>query len=289
MEVIVTIIVALISLIVGWPQIRKQWKEYRNDKKKKQKGRQSKLETVLGANRLKVGVIPFPPLADYDRLGKGAWTYSGLYKAVFDDIGNRLGLDVEYCPARNDKAFDLLNGDKVDVIACLIRNSQRVRKADFALLRHTLSLNGLCRSGDERLLTMSGIRDHDVRIVTVSGEIGSTAILDFGIDESQLTVMQTDEVSDIFHLVENNAADVAITDGITCKQYLDDNTTQTNLEFAFRGTPLLVDACGLMTKQAQPRFSEWLKREVEISFSNKDLAAMENALLEQFPGVLNRM
>lgn len=287
-ELVVSIAIAAVSFLAGWPRVHEAWEKYMT-KERSQPPNQPPIKNVLSKvradNKLRIGVIPFPPLAAYRRLSGKDVAYHGLYVDIFEDIALRTGIKVQFCPAPNDKAFALLNSGTVDAIACLLRTPERIRRADFAVLPHTISLNAVKRADDNRISSISDLRKHNLRVVAVKGEIGSEVITDFGVSPHQLTLLETDSVDDIFHLVENKAADVAVTDGITCVQYLEDRKAS-DLSFAFNSYPLLLEPCGIMTTQGQADLGSWLRDEFELSFTNEKIHAKHESLLTRFTHVL---
>lgn len=289
--VFLTAIGVVITLVFGLPEAITQWKKYldKDDKERSahQPEQQKKLlEKILATKKLKVGVIPFPPLASYTKTERREFVFQGLYIDAFRNVGERLGIIVEFIPVRNDRSLEMLQSQKVHVIACLIRTAERQNNACFPVVRHTISLNGVCRRGDDRFEAIGDLRNNDADIAAVKGEIGSRSVLDFGVKDTQLTIVETDDVSDVFHLVERGRADIAITDGITCQLYLEDTGENCGLQFAFRKNPLLRDMCGLMTRKGYPAFDEWLRNEIEASMSTAELKDSEDALLNRFQDVM---
>lgn len=287
---LIALVVTVLGIVLSYPSIRKQWKDHVSQSGAKNLN--SALSNVLERKTLKVGCIPYPPFINYQRTGKKHSIDEGYYKTLFDALGRENGLEIEYIPVRNDWSLDYLQSNKVDVIACLLRTPERIRKADFAITLHTVSMNGVSRSDDLRIQEKEHLRRDDVRVIAVEGESGQEALRDYGISKetSPLQLIETDDVSSIFKMVQAGLADVAISDGLACLEYMNSEEGEgCNLRLLFEENPLLVSACGLMIKAEEPDLKKWLFEEVTKAREIPAVLTAENALISEYGQVVHRI
>ena len=287
---IAALILTVIGMVLSYPSIKKEWQDH---KAKSPKASQvNTLEKINKTKVLKVGCIPYPPFINYERKGRSFEIHDGFYKILMEKLAENAGVSVEFIPVRNDWSLDYLKSGKVHVIACLLRTPERIRKADFAINLHTVSMNGIARIDDDRVTNKSDLRRDDIRIAAVEGESGQEALKDLGvdIDTSNLQLIETDDVSSIFKMVKADMADVAISDGLACLEYLQSERNSPNtLRLLFEEQPILVMACGLMIRQNELDLKAWISQHVETVREDIDVKTAEAKLLTQYGSVVHRM
>lgn len=282
---LVGILTGVLSVVFGWPAFHEWWRGRRAPSDVGRQQTPATLATVLATRTLRVGCIPFPPLI---RCSDGR--AEGIYATLLDDLGARHGLDVAYTPVRNDDAMAQLLGGEVDVIACLLETPERARQADFTARLHTMTICGVVRRDQDRVVRQNDLRRPEVRAVVVEGEIGAEVArrhFQMTTTNGRLTEIDTDEVPMIFAQVLTGHADIAITDGVTCHDYLNRNPRMADeLRVVFDTEPLLAVPCGLMIRPGEPDFEDWLESGVAeaargeaASMLNRDLTSRYGAAL----------
>lgn len=110
-------------------------------------------------------------------------------------------------------------------------------------------------------------------------------------DNGRLQEIVTNDVSSIFAQVMSRHADVAITDGVTCADYLATNEdAQDLLMIRFKEDPLWLVPCGLMIKQeADDSLSRWLDEQVRVSLRAPLAEAANLDLLDRYRNLLREM
>lgn len=285
---IIALVLTVLGFALSYPSIKKQWVEHRSIKLVEEKS--CTLERVLQKKILRVGCIPYPPFIHYVRKGVSIKVEQGFYKTLLERLADDQGLEIEYVAVRNDKSLKYLNSNKVDLIACLLRTPERIRQADFAATLHTISINGVARKDELRIQKKIDLKKEDIKIAAVEGECGQEALVDYGIsvDNSGLQLIETDDVSSIFKMVSANLADVAISDGLACLEYLERSNDE-NLQLLFEDEPILVVPCGLMIRQGDVEFKQWLGKQVSKARQHKTVVNEEQILLNKYGRVLHQM
>ncbi|WP_396048025.1 substrate-binding periplasmic protein [Cellulomonas sp. P22] len=288
---IVSTVAAVVGVVLAWPAFA----DWRRDRTATAVAAAptpdvSVLESIRERRVIRVGCIPFPPLMS---CSPGTGSADGLYALVLEDVAARLGFAVEYVPLRNDTAMDRLLDGKVDLVACLLETPERVKLASFTSRIHQMAICGVVRRDSTRISSQTDLRKPDVRAVVAEGEIGAeVARRHFGMstDNGRLHEIVTSDVSSIFGQVLSRHADVAITDGLTCLDYLDANPDMSELlMIRFTEEPLWLVPCGLMIRQGQDDLAALLEDEVRRSLSDPRIEAANAAITTRSRNVIREM
>lgn len=288
----ITTLTAILGVVFAWPSFSDWHRQRRTEAEPVQNSESTSVLTMMQARRtIRVGCIPFPPLISYSRSAGGA---AGLYATAFDDIGIRNGLTIEYVPVRNDDAMRQLNEGKIDLVACLLETPERARDASFTARIHQMAICGVVRRDSTKIKTRADLRRADVRAIVVEGEIGAEVArthLGMSADNGRLQEIVTNDVSSIFAQVMSRHADVAITDGVTCADYLAGNEdAQDLLMIRFMEDPLWLVPCGLMIKhEDDDSLSRWLDEQVRVSLRAPLAEAANLALLDRYRNLVREM
>lgn len=284
----ISTVAAVVGVVFAWPAFA----EWRNRQRVPNSlVEASTLERVQELNTLRVGCIPFPPLISCPSGGGGSAT--GLYRDIFDEIAAQTGLDIEYIPLRNDIAMDYLVTEKVDVVACLLETPQRAAKATFTARIHQMAICGVVRRDSAKISSQADLRRPEIEAIVAEGEIGAeVARRHFGMtpDNGRLHEIVTKEVPAIFGPVLSRHADVAITDGVTCADYLaSDAEASELLALRFTSDPLWLVPCGLMVRQDDEAFASFLEDHVRGALLQAPIATHNERLAERYKDLLRPM
>ena len=245
-------------------------------------------EIESGKRELIVGVIPFPPFADYTREnGEGEVVFEGFYIDLFRFIEKQAGISVTFQPTRNDLAISRIDAGEVDLVACLLATKEREATGKrFPFAPHKVKVMGVCREGDNTLPNERALKENpSKRVAVVRGEIGEIVVKKIlGISKDRIEAQEVDDVERIFDAVEKQHVDVAITDGITCLMHIRSNQ-DAQLKFAFGGHELEANRCGIMTG-SDAKFNSWLKELIEKSYFTEEVKQREKELETSYSEVL---
>lgn len=293
MEIAIGILGIILASLLALPAFLSELDKRKSRKSDGKKDSHSETLSRIRKNRvIRVGVIPFPPLASYAH-NEGRIEYTGFYVSVFKALAEAEGLRAEFTPLRNDKALSSLLNSEVDAVACLLETASRQKKADFCGRFHTVHLCGVVRKNNNAITKQHDLRSLSVTAAVVEGEIGAEIAADyFGMteDNGRLQEIETDDVTTIFSFIEHEHADVAITDGVTCKLFFKNYPERASeLKLAFDGAPLVQPPCGVMVREGDEVFRKWLDGCMVTARRKDEISEMESRLISDYEGVIHRI
>lgn len=248
----------------------------------------STLERVQQLSVLRVGAIVADPWFMY---AEGEATPTGIYPAIFSEIGERLGLTVVYTKIRNDVMFDYLEADTIDLAAQLLQTAERAQRAEYAALIHNVKLVAIVQKGQQKIKQFSDIGNSDVRCAVVRGEIGAeVARRQFKMteDNDRVVSLTARYVPAIFYLL-NDAVDVAITTGARWMEFQENEPTIAARLEVVCGVPLQVVPAGALVKKGELDFRDWLEEQTDIARRHPDVRAVEDRLIGEFDEAVVRI
>lgn len=247
-------------------------------------------DRVMKAKILTVGTIVATPWFIWPSPGVGAPT--GIYPAIFGEIGERKGIAIRYVPIRNDEIFSLLNSGEIDVAVQLLQTIERAQKALFAALIHHVRLVAVVRRGQTKIKSRTDLRKPSVRCAVVRGEIGhQIAPIEFAMTEAnhRLVVLNTSDVPSVFYLVHGGReADVAITTGA---RWIELQTRDPRVAEGLEAIidPLQLVPAGCLLKLGETRLAEWLEEQTTIARATPSVRVLENRLVKQFSAAVEKI
>ena len=194
---------------------------------------------------------------DYEYNGN-SYKFSGLFYDIFQILSEKYHIKIIYKPIQNEESVKLLEDNEVNCIACLFKTFARVKTFDFSSCFYTVSVGGLIRESESRIRTQSDLMNSDIKIAAVKGEVGAEIVKEIfkvNKDTKRLMELETPNVGSVASLVEMNAADIAITDNITCKLVLK-RPNASSLKHIFVDYPLYLGQVGLMVRTNEEEFRD---------------------------------
>lgn len=287
-EIIVALAGVVVTLVVGLPQLIPWLKKRRL--KNKISSEETKSSHWKAPKRIVVGCIPFPPFMNYEKNGK-EYIYSGLFYEVFQLIGELHEIEIIYKPIQNEESINLLEDTKVDCIACLFKTFERAKRFDFASCFYTVSVGGIVRKDEERIKVQSDLVNPEITVAVVKGEVGSEIVKEtFKInkDTKRLMELETCNVGSVASLVETEMVDIAITDNMTCKLYLEEHKgAKKRLEQIFVDYPLYLGQVGLMIRTKESDFREWIEDRMKSILKLPQIKQKEIEITEDYKGIIS--
>ena len=288
-EIIVALAGVVVTLVVGLPQLI-PWLRKKRLKKKISNENASKSKKWNTPKKIVVGCIPFPPFMNFEKNGHD-YKYSGLFYEIFELIGELHEIKIVYKPIQNEESISALNEGKVDCVACLFKTFERAKNFDFASCFYTVSVGGVIRKNEERIKVQSDLVNPEIKVAVVKGEVGSEIVKEtFKInkDTKRLMELETCNVGSVASLVETEMVDIAITDNITCKLYLDEHKgANKRLEHIFIDYPLYLGQVGLMISTKESDFREWLEDRMKSILKLPQIKQKENEITEEYKGIIS--
>lgn len=236
---------------------------------------------------LRVGVIPFPPFSEH---GDATRHPSGLFIHLLDRFSEDSRTPVEYRAITNEQSARLINEGALDAVACLYRTPRRERAYSFAGCLYAATIGAVVRADDERIVSHGDLLRDDVRIVACQGEIGAELAADqFAAQRGtqRLIEMDTVNVAHIGYMVAAGAADVAITDNITCSMIV--SQVGPVLKHVFQTFPLFVGQIGLLMGEGRLDLQERLTHELRRLRREEAFRERERLALAPFGGMLQTL
>lgn len=276
----------LATIVFGYPALSDFIKSRQG--KKNETIPQKKVNSI--PEILRVGCIPFPPFMNYKKVGNH-YEYEGIFYDLFKLIEENFGKKVEFIPIQNEESLALLQNDEIDVIAALFKTVTRSRVMDFSSCIYSVSVGGVKRKNDSRIKVQSDLTKRDIKVAVVEGEVGAEIAKDtFEITKNsrRLVEVETHEVGSIISMVESEMVDIAITDNITCKKYLDDNPHLKNeLEHIFVKMPIYLGQIGLMHNIGNESLSDFLDEKIKFLRGLDGIIQKEEKIISDYDGMIS--
>lgn len=248
--------------------------------------RPSRLDEILRTKSIVVGCFRFPPMIDYAGT-RGHWTAHGLYASIIEEVATRFSLEVKYVPIRSSEIVSALESASVDIVPCVFSTPGRRVHGDIVAVLHRVRLRGVVRKREPRVRCPEDLHRPDVRIVVARGEIGweyALRYLDLETDPfRRFYITDGDRVEDMMHLIRTGEFDIALADALSCAQYISRN--KSTVAAAFRSDPLDLYDAGTMIRTGDAGLASWIHSNFVEVRSLQHIRAMEEEILEQFPGV----
>lgn len=236
---------------------------------------------------LHVGVIPWPPFSMHAPPGGSP---QGLFIDLLTRFGEVNNRDVQFTSISNEQSTRLVDEGLIDVVACLYRTPRRDRSYDFAACLYAGTMGAVVRASEERVTSFGDLMREEIRIVACQGEIGAELASDqFGArpGSARLVEMDTVNVRHIGILVAAGAADVAITDSLTCQLMLEE--VGPVLRQAFPLFPLYVGHIGLLMSNGRTGLRDQLTADLRQLREGDDFRQLEREALAPFRGMLQAL
>ncbi len=280
----VSLIATVMGVVFAWPQFD-DWRRRRRSEGQSQGSSVPNEATVSSAKvyeggDIRVGCIPFPPLISCGRDGVA----SGVYKTILDAVGEALGVGITYVPIRNDDARKRLEGGEIDVIACLLETPDRHRWANYVGAIYTMHVAAVVRA-DSDIMTARDLRRGDLRAAVVEGEVGATYAERRGMtrENYRVDMRSTDRVSSVFDVVLSGDADVAITDRLTCVDFVHGTSDRASALRILDENIASVE-CALLVRKADEQFADQLDAAVANALQKPDIRSAVDAVISKTRG-----
>ena len=179
-------------------------------------------------------------------------------------------------------------------MASLLESPARVRVGRFAFKRFGVSVIGIVRKDANRIWSASDLRNREIRIAVVAGEVGEEIALeryDASPTNGRLIAVDTDDVPSIISQVEMGNADIALTTGPRWMQHLARCGTESTerVTIVFADKPLLLVPCGLLVASEHHKFADWLDSRAAPHWDRPEFQHMRQGIAHQYGGLVQEL
>ena len=239
---------------------------------------------------LRVGVLHFPPLAEYKVDGDTirAW---GLCTYLIEAVAAAHDVALTFQPVRMEDAEEAFGSKRLDCIAGALHSHRRARVFDFAGLLHSVRLVGVKKEDEERVSEPADLEQNGIRVVVPTGGVASEVardVMNLPNDAERLTEVTTRGIAEVLAQVETRQADVALIDGVSYRAYSIQRQGLAGLRLAFPDRPLWHSPAGFMLSKHN-RLGPWLNRELRKARTSAEFLRRERDVLVDFGDMLERL
>lgn len=239
---------------------------------------------VKASQLLTVGVFDNDPIVSIGPAGE----LQGLYGEIIKIVARKYEFRIKAVRVRNRRALQKITSGECDLVLGLFQTSLRAREVDFCALLYAGVIAAVTLKPELRLRSLSELGASNAKIAVGCDE-AAASLIEHGLGISSDRYIGTDSsfAGDVMRALENGAADLAISDGIACANYVELKARQ------FRGLRLLFDHCPLSIAhyaitipKGQPVFAEWLERECRLACQDDSIRRLESEILRKFPRLI---
>jgi len=242
-------------------------------------------DEILDRGSIKVGYINYPP--SYIVFPDGR--HSGIFHDVFEEIADKLGINVEYSVEVTwDGMIEDVRTKKVDMVVTGIwPTTERGKYVDFLDPLFFSAVKAYTQASDTRFdNNLEAINDPNVRIAAIDGEMTAIiAQLDFP-QASRVDVTQLGGVSQALLDVQNDKADITFVEPIIALEFMAQNPGA--IKEVEGIPPLRVFPNSMMIPKGEPELMSTLNTAINELLNNGFVDRVIDEY-ETYPGSYNRV
>jgi ABC-type amino acid transport substrate-binding protein len=292
---VLTVIGILVSLAIGLPSVLYTRRQTRiaeaahraalSDPRRDQ--HIDVLVRIRAERRVRIGIVHYPPFTS----SIGDERESGLYVDLLRALCDSEGIEPVFVPIRFSGAVDAVCNDHVDMILSIFQTPRRSKMVDFCAFMHMVTVSGVVRRAEDRILSQSDLLQLPLRFVVCKEEIGHELLEDqLKVPLEKMTIIDTSNIADIIEMVAAKKADIAIADSLSCQHSLAARGAEgPRLKPVLRRRPLYQCYNGIMIKQNQKHLAEFLEKGIKPLLVRDDFRRAEAAILEEYYAIISKV
>jgi ABC-type amino acid transport substrate-binding protein len=251
----------------------------------------SRLAAILKSKKLRVALLDYPPLMSFVQEGDEA-VGRGIYPRMLNHIATDEGLEVEWSIINWSEITDVVEKNKVDVVASIFWTPRRSGHATFCGMMHRIGVTGVVRGDDDRIKSHEDLARDDIRIGTVRGEIGweyAMDVLHLENKPKRLKVLDQVNIFSAAEMVESGMVDIFLADALSCWLACHrDGEQSPSVRQVFADDALYVCENGFLIPHNDIPLQEWIDKRVRARWRLPELADAEKADLAGLEQVVKR-
>lgn len=234
---------------------------FRSDNKTTEALPQSKLEIVKENKVIRVGYAAYAPYVDKN-LQTGE--LSGYAVDVMKEIADQMGVKIEWIETTWQTYIADLKTDKFDILAGpLFLTIPRVMEVDFSEpIGYFSGVAALVKNGDNRFATIEDLNKEGLTISVPQGWVAHEYARKY-LNKATVKPFKEEGTALVITDMINGNADVALVDGPTAQQYLEQNPNQ-NVKALFLENPPIVAPGGFAFKKGDTEWANFINSSIEV-------------------------
>lgn len=222
---------------------------------------------IQKSKNLKVAVAHYPPLSFVSRSLDGkTFEASGPAFDLVNNFAKSNTLKVQVVPLQWHLLKEHLERDGCAAALPIFPSEDRNEFGRVVAKVHSVGLGTISLKSNEKIKTLDSLRDPNIRIAVVEGEVGWEYLRDKFPEKFrsvETIVSKSHDITDTMFAVLQGRADIAITDALTCYRFMQENDPSgQRLHDPFLGQPLRVFDCGFLVSKKEKAFGDWLETEL---------------------------
>lgn len=248
--------------------------------------KQTDLDFILCAKRIRVGCVRYPPFLDY-RYVQNRLVVEGLYNTIAAQIAGQNELALEYVPLVWHEFEKALTQRKVDLILSVFDTELRRQFADPAAVMHRIQVGAVAQKTRNRHWTENDLKFSDVRIGVTEGEIGWEWVCEFvGIEnnEHRIRILKNDEITNVMGLLVTGTVDIVLADALSCVKFIEQHGRRFFNPFQTKA----LDVCrnGILVRKGEHEFAEWITKEAKRVRKVEPVLSLERDIMRKYSDVI---
>lgn len=226
----------------------------------------SVLDKVKSEGTIRAGYIVYPPFVTKD---PNTADLGGLFIDVMAEIARQLGVSIDYQEAKwGNMVTGLQAGDFDTVVSGIFPTIPRSEDVAFARPLMYVGLAGVVRYGETRFTSDADLDRDGIKVAVINGEVGHE-YMRINHLHTELVVLNTADIGRAAEEVRVGNADLALTDGLTCYNYVQEYPKET--ELAYSENPFYVFGVTVMIRRSDPDWQNFLNTSFELLESSSTI------------------
>ena len=231
----------------------------------------SVLDTIRDEGRIRAAYIVYPPFVTKD---PNTAELGGLFIDAMGEVARQMDVEIEYTEAKWSNMVTGLKTNAFDVVVSgIFPTIPRAQEVGFVRPLMYVGLGGVVRTGDDRFVTDADLDRDGIKVAVINGEVGQE-YMRLNHPDTELIVLNTADIGRAAEEVRVGRADIALTDGLTCFNYVQQFPDETRLVYA--DDPFYVFGVTVMVRRADVEWKQFLDTSFELLQNSGYISRLED-------------
>lgn len=232
----------------------------------------SVLDKIKNTSVLEAGYIVYPPFVTKDPNTK---ELGGFFIDVMSDLEKQMGIEIKYEECKWSNMVSGLAEDQFDIVVSgIFPTIPRAMEVAFPRPLMYVGLGGTVRKDSTVVRTVDDLRNPNVRIAVILGEVGHEYLKRHLPEKLEsTTIIDASDIGRASEEVRQGHVDVALADSLTCSRFVQEYPD--DMRLIFDGRPLSVYGVTVMIRNDDPTWLSFLNTAFESLEASGTLARLE--------------
>jgi ABC-type amino acid transport substrate-binding protein len=156
---------------------------------------------------------------------------------------------------------------------------------------HSIYVGGVAKNSIMDVDSLTDLLHRGYTITVAKNEIGHELVNSMKIPKSKITIVDTNDISEIVAFVKSGEIDIALLDSLSIKNYFNrtDKADRKTIKQILKKRPVTVCLLGTMILKNQHKFSDWIDKEFREVIGSDEIARFEKSCLDGYKGIISKV